>query len=74
MGPASRQTGCCHPLGRTEARLPHLWEYLRANWLSHRLRDGYEAIVACCEAWNRLMQLPDRITSITTRAWARVNV
>jgi hypothetical protein len=53
----------------------NLWEYLRANWLSHRLWDGYEAIVeACCNAWNRLMQMPDRITSITTRAWARVNV
>jgi hypothetical protein len=53
----------------------NLWEYLRANWLSHRLWDSHEAIVAaCCDAWNRLMQLPDRITSITTRTWARVNV
>jgi hypothetical protein len=37
--------------------------------------DGYDAIVdACCSAWNTLMRTPECVTSITTRAWARVNV
>ncbi len=49
-----------------------VWAYLRANFLSHRVWDGYEAIVeACCDAWNRLMNTPERLASITRRAWAR---
>jgi transposase len=48
------------------------WAYLRANFLSHRVWDGYEAIVdACCDAWNKLMNTPERFASITRRAWAR---
>jgi hypothetical protein len=53
----------------------NVWEYLRRNWLSHRVWDGYDAIVgACCDAWNRLMRAPDRIASITTRPWAQVEL
>jgi hypothetical protein len=53
----------------------NLWEFLRANFLSHRVWNSYRAIVdACCDAWNALMRTPQRVTSITTRAWARVNV
>ena len=53
----------------------NLWEFLRANFLSHRVWDSYDAIVdACCSAWTTLMRMPERVTSITTRAWARVNV
>ena len=52
----------------------NLWEFLRANFLSHRVWDSYDAIVdACCSAWTTLMRMPERVTSITTRAWARVN-
>jgi len=29
---------------------------------------------ACCDAWNGLMKDADRIASITTRAWAQVNI
>ena len=51
----------------------NVWEYLRQNWLSHRVWDSYEAIVAaCCEAWNMLMRSPEQIASITTRGWAQV--
>jgi hypothetical protein len=33
--------------------------------------DSYEAIVdACCDAWNKLIAEPRRITSIATREWA----
>ncbi len=53
----------------------NLWEFLRQNLLSHRVWDSYDAIVdACCHAWTTLMRMPERVTSITTRAWARVNV
>src|SRR3712207_7351779 len=40
----------------------NVWEYLRQDWLSHRVWDSYEAIVAaCCDAWNALMRSPERI-------------
>jgi hypothetical protein len=51
----------------------NVWEFLRANFLSHRVWDGYDAIVdACRDAWNKLMLMPEQIASITTRAWAQV--
>ena len=41
-----------------------VWLFLRERFLSHRLLDGYEAIVeACCEAWNALT--PERLRSLT---------
>jgi putative transposase len=50
----------------------NIWEFLRANLLSLRVWDSYEAIIeACCEAWNKLMQMPERITSLTKRSWAK---
>jgi hypothetical protein len=53
----------------------NVWEYLRQNWLSHRVWDSYDAIVeACCNAWNMLMRMPEQIASITTRAWAQVKL
>jgi transposase len=53
----------------------NVWEFLRANFLSHRVWDGYDAIVdACCDAWNKLMRMPEQIASITTRAWAQVRI
>jgi nitroreductase len=52
-----------------------IWEYLRSNWLSHRVWDTYEAILdACCEAWNALMAKSEVITSIGTRDWAQVRI
>jgi hypothetical protein len=45
--------------------------YLRANWLSSRVFETYEDIVdAACEAWNKLIEQPDTITSIGLRKWA----
>jgi len=50
----------------------NVWEYLRQNKLSHRVWEGYDAIVAtCCEAWNWLVAAPDRLASITRREWAK---
>jgi DDE superfamily endonuclease len=52
--------------------MENIWEFLRANFLSHRVWDTYEAILnACRDAWNTLMQMPERIASITRRSWAK---
>ena len=55
--------------------MENVWEYMRGNWLSHRVWDSYDDIVAaCCHAWNRLMRMPEQIASITKRSWAQVKV
>jgi putative transposase len=52
--------------------IENVCEFLRGNFVSHRVWDNYEAILdACQDAWNKLMRLPERIISITRRAWAR---
>lgn len=51
----------------------NVWQYLRANWLSNRIFDTYDAIIdAACDAWSRLINQPDTIRSIGTRDWAKV--
>src|SRR3954465_12525721 len=50
----------------------NVWEFLRANFLSHRVWDTYEAILdACQNAWNKLIEMPERIASLTRRTWAK---
>jgi transposase len=47
-----------------------VWLYLREHFLSHRVLDGYDAIVtACCQAWNALT--PERLRSLTHQPWVR---
>ncbi len=42
------------------------WLYLRERYLSHRVLDDYEAVLeAVCQAWNRLLDETDRLTSLT---------
>jgi len=49
----------------------NVWQYLRQNWLSNRVFETYDAILdAACEAWNNLLDQPDKITSIGRRSWA----
>jgi len=49
----------------------NIWQYLRQRFLSNRIFDSYEDIlVAVCDAWNRLLHEPDRISSIGSRQWA----
>ena len=49
----------------------NIWQFIRDNWLSNRVFDSYDDIVAqCCEAWNKLMGQPSRISSIGMREWA----
>jgi transposase len=51
----------------------NVWQHLRQTWLSNRVFDTYEAIIeAACDAWNRLMDQPQAITSIGMRDWAHV--
>jgi hypothetical protein len=51
----------------------NVWQYLRANWLSNRVLDTYDAILeAACQAWRNLLAQPDRITSIGMREWAHM--
>jgi len=48
----------------------NVWQYLRSNWLSNRIFENHDAIIdAACDAWNRLMEQPQAITSIGTRNW-----
>ena len=53
----------------------NIWQFLRQNYLSHRVFESYQSIVdACCDAWIALTNAPERIRSIATRPWATVNV
>jgi len=49
----------------------NIWQYIRDNWLSNRVFQSYDDIVAlCCEAWNKLIDRPWKIISIGMREWA----
>ncbi len=49
----------------------NIWQFMRDNWLSNRIFQSYADIVAlCCEAWNKLIERPWKITSIGMREWA----
>jgi hypothetical protein len=53
----------------------NVWEFLRKNWFGHQVWQSYEAIFgACCDAWNKLMQMPERIASITQHSWVQKTV
>ncbi len=49
----------------------NIWQFMRDNWLSNRVFQTYDDILAhCCEAWNKLIERPWKITSIGMREWA----
>jgi transposase len=49
----------------------NVWQFMCENWLSNRVFQSYEDIVAlCCDAWNNLVERPWRIMSIGRRKWA----
>ncbi len=51
----------------------NIWQYIRANWLSNRVFEDYDAIIdAGCDAWNRLVDQPETIKSIGMRKWAHI--
>lgn len=55
--------------------MENVWDYLRQNKLCAQVWDTYDDILeACANAWNFLIDDPDRIRSIGARDWASVNV
>jgi len=51
----------------------NIWQYLRANWLSNRVFEDYDAIIdAACQACRNLIAQPETIKSIGIRKWAHV--
>ena len=49
----------------------NVWQFMRDNWLSNRIFKSCEDIVDhCCNAWNKLMDMPWKIMSIGLRDWA----
>ena len=52
----------------------NIWQFLRQNRLANRIFESYDAIVdVCCDAWNALLAIPERVASITSREWAQVS-
>jgi len=50
----------------------NIWQFLRQNYLAHRIFETYEDIVdACSDAWNALRAIPGKIQDIATREWAK---
>ena len=50
----------------------NIWQFLRQNYLANRVYNTYTALVdACCDAWNALVAVPHRITSIASREWTK---
>ena len=46
----------------------NVWQYLRQNWLSNTVFDDYDAILdAGCDAWRKLIAIPEAIISIGMR-------
>jgi len=50
----------------------NVWQFMRDNWLSNRVFTSHDNIVDhCCEACNKLVDLPWRIMTIGRRQWTR---
>jgi len=50
----------------------NIWQFMRDNWLSNLIFETHDEIVDhCCKAWNKLVSMPNKITSIGTREWAQ---
>ena len=50
----------------------NIWQFMRDNWLSNRIFEANDKIVNhCCNAWNKLINHPERIMSIGRRQWAQ---
>ena len=51
----------------------NIWQFMRQNWLSNRIFNSYDDILAlCCAAWNALINQPWKIMSIGLRDWAAI--
>jgi transposase len=55
--------------------IENVWEYLRGNKLSNTIYENYDDILEkACQAWMFFANDKERIASITTRQWAKVNL
>ena len=53
----------------------NIWAYLRRNKLANTVYEDYDEIVdKACEAWMFFANDKQRVASIATREWAKVNV
>ena len=51
--------------------IEQIWSFLRKNYLSNHIYGSWDSLVeAICLAWNKLRELPEKITEISTRKWA----
>ena len=72
--PANISLLCLPPRSPELNPMENIWQYLRQTWLANRVFESYEQIVdALCEAWNKLINMPERIKSITQRQWAKIH-
>lgn len=50
--------------------IERVWLYLKERYLSHCVWPDYEAILdAVCDAWNKLIDEPGRLKSLTHKTW-----
>ena len=48
-------------------------QFMRGNWLSNMVFETYDDIIdAACDAWRKLIDQPQTITSIGMRHWAHI--
>ena len=53
----------------------NIWGYLRGNKLANTVYETYDEIVdKACEAWLFFANDKERVASIATREWAKVNL
>ena len=53
----------------------NVWQYLRQNWLSNTVFEDYDAILEDgCDAWRKLIAIPEAIISIGMRDWAHTGL
>jgi hypothetical protein len=49
----------------------NVWQFLRQNFLSNTVFENYDMIIDCgCKAWNKLIAMPEQITSLGSIEWA----
>ena len=53
----------------------NIWQFMRDNWLSNRVFKSFDDIVDhCCDAWNKLIDQPWRIMSISDLALIMISM
>ena len=50
-----------------------VWQTLRDEHLANRCYKDYNDImVACCDAWNAFVDIPNRVKNLCSRSWANL--